>query len=135
MARLLNSNSLQDPITAARYLLGCLLVREYQGTTLIGKIVETEAYHQSDTASHSFKGQTARTKAMFGPAGFAYVYFTYGVLWCMNVTCGPVGEGAAVLIRAVEPLDGLEVMQLLRGNAPKKNETNGPGKLTQAFAI
>jgi DNA-3-methyladenine glycosylase len=116
-------------------LLGCLLVRELQGRTLIGRIVETEAYDQTDAASHSHKGRTPRTEIMFGPSGYLYVYFTYGMHYCMNVVCGPEGEGAAVLIRAVEPLEGLDVMTENRGGRKSADLTNGPAKVCQAFAI
>lgn len=134
--RHLQLNNLTDTVeVAARYLLGCMVVRDYNGTRLVGKIIEVEAYHQNDPASHSFAGNTARTAAMFGPAGVAYVYFTYGMHWCMNVVTGHDGEGAAVLIRAVEPLEGIEVMRELRGNVSDLNLTNGPAKFAQAFAI
>lgn len=114
-------------------LLGCLLVRDFHGQKLIGRIVETEAYDQSDAASHSYKGQTPRTEVMFGPPGFAYVYFTYGMHYCMNVVCGPTGTGSAVLIRALEPLEGLLSMMQARQN--RADLTNGPAKLCQSLRI
>jgi DNA-3-methyladenine glycosylase len=116
-------------------LLGCQLVREIDGQKLVGIITETEAYDQTDAASHSYKGQTPRTKVMFGPAGHLYVYFTYGMHYCMNIVTGPVGHGSAVLIRALEPLDGLETMRRLRDGKPDYELTNGPAKLCQALGI
>lgn len=125
----------QDVVKVAQRLLGCLLVREIDGQKIIGRIVETEAYHQSDAASHSYKGQTPRTEVMFGPCGFAYVYFTYGMHYCINVVTGLEGEGSAVLIRAIEPIQGIEDMRILRANVPDSQLTNGPAKLCQALAI
>ena len=120
----------------AKYLLGCVIKRTLpNGEVLSAKIVETESYHQDDPASHTFKGETPRTAAMFGPAGKAYVYFTYGMYWCFNVTAGKVGHGAGILIRAVEPLEGLETMKLNRNRDNLKQLTNGPAKLAQALAI
>ena len=103
---------------------------------LIGRIVETEAYAQDDPASHSFRGETARNKVMFGEAGFSYVYFTYGMHFCFNVTCQPVGRAEAVLIRAIEPLDGVAQMRENRKNFKADRDlTNGPAKLCQALRI
>ena len=123
-----------DPETAAKRLLGCELVRTFDTGTVRVRIVETEAYHQSDAASHSFNGRTARTDVMFGPAGRLYVYFTYGMHYCCNVVTGPIGEGSAVLIRAVEPISGTD---LLYENRHKQGSelTNGPAKLCQALHI
>ena len=115
-------------------LLGCILEREIEGRTLRGMIVETEAYDQSDVASHSYNGETPRTKVMFGPAGYLYVYFTYGMHYCCNVVVGEQGHGAAVLLRAVEPLDGSDIMEERRGRSGIQM-TNGPAKLCQAFGI
>jgi DNA-3-methyladenine glycosylase len=120
---------------SARQLLGCLMVRQYNDTVLVGRIVETEAYDQEDTASHSYRGITPRTKIMFGPAGYLYVYFTYGMHYCANVVCGPEGFGSAVLIRAVEPLEGMIRMRQYRNKSDFKNLTNGPAKFCQAFGI
>ena len=116
-------------------LLGCILEREIDGHVLRARIVETEAYHQSDAASHSYRGRTPRTDVMFGPAGHLYVYFTYGMHYCMNVVTGPEGEGSAVLIRAVEPLLGEEMMLKSRGGRGGVELTNGPAKVCQAFQI
>lgn len=115
-------------------MLGCIVERDIDGVALRGRIVETEAYDETDAASHSYNGRTPRTEIMFGPAGHLYVYFTYGMHYCCNVVVGKTGYGAAVLIRAIEPLDGIEKMEQLRGKTGV-NTTNGPAKLCQAFAI
>lgn len=118
----------------APLLLGCILEREVDGKLLRVKIVETEAYDETDAASHSYKGQTERTKIMFGEPGHLYVYFTYGMHYCCNIVTGKNGAGSAVLIRAVEPIEGTEYMEELR--LRKDIElTNGPAKLCQALAI
>ena len=119
---------------AARRLLGCELIRTIDDNSIRVKIVETEAYDQSDAASHSYKGKTPRTDIMFGPAGHLYVYFTYGMHYCCNVVIGEKGYGAAVLIRGVEPLEGREVMQEFRPTSGV-NLCNGPAKLCQALSI
>lgn len=118
--------------TAPR-LLGSLLTREIDGQKLVGRIVETEAYGQTDAASHSCRGETPRTRVMFGPAGRAYIYFTYGMHYCFNIVTGAEGYGCGVLIRALEPLEGSEIMQRNRGRGDQL--TNGPAKLCQAFNI
>jgi DNA-3-methyladenine glycosylase len=120
---------------AAPRLLGCYMEREINGHRLVGKIVETEAYDQSDAASHSYKGQTPRTTIMFGPPGHLYVYFTYGMHYCCNVVAGPKGHGSAVLIRAMEPIEGQDLMAENRGGRGGHDATNGPAKLCQAFQI
>lgn len=114
-------------------LLGCELVREVDGHILRGRIVETEAYDQSDAASHSYKGRTPRVDVMFGPAGHLYVYFTYGMHYCCNVVTGGEGHGSGVLIRALEPLEGQEIMVQKRGR--KDELANGPAKICQALQI
>ncbi len=124
-----------DSVTVARRLLGCVLVRELDGELLAARIVETEAYHQADPASHSYKGRTPRTDIMFGSPGFLYVYFTYGMHYCMNVVSGLEGEGSAVLIRALEPLEGQESMRQRRHGSSGVQLTNGPAKACQALGI
>jgi DNA-3-methyladenine glycosylase len=119
----------------ARELLGRLLVRRLGGGLLVARIVETEAYQEDDPASHSFSGPTARNEVMFGPAGFLYVYFTYGMHFCMNVVTGRPEEGSAVLLRAAEPLDGLAAMAKRRGVSAPRSLCSGPARLTQAFGV
>ncbi len=121
-------------IETAPRLLGCILERRIDGKTIRVKIVETEAYDQTDVASHSYIGRTQRTEVMFGPAGHLYVYFTYGMHYCCNIVVGEEGYGAAVLIRAVEPLGGTEVLENRRGKKGIE-VTNGPAKLCQALGI
>lgn len=118
-------------------LLGCLLVRQWQGQRLAGVIVEAEAYQgMEDKACHARVGKTARNEVMFGTPGRAYVYFTYGMHWMLNMVCDVEGVPAAVLIRAISPTDGVEVMSKLRPNlAGRPNWLNGPAKLTQALGI
>ncbi len=125
----------QASVAVAPQLIGCELVRQLDGQTIRGRIVEVEAYEQTDEASHSFRGLTPRTKVMFGPAGFLYVYFTYGMHFCANIVTGPAGYGSAVLIRAVEPLEGTEIMHSNRGHVKDRQLTNGPAKFCQAFMI
>ncbi len=122
-------------IEAAPKLLGCQLVRHTSIGTLSVKIVETEAYNQDDPASHSFRGLTKRTAPMFKAGGYLYVYFTYGMHYCLNIVVGQAGRGEAVLIRAAEPLEGTEIMMHNRGTDNVLQLTNGPGKLTQALGI
>ena len=116
-------------------LLGCELIRTIDNEAVRVRIVETEAYDQNDVASHSYKGKTARTDVMFGPPGHLYVYFTYGLHYCCNIVVGPKGYGSAVLIRAVEPMQGLDVIKARRPKATDLNLTNGPAKLCQGLAI
>jgi DNA-3-methyladenine glycosylase len=125
----------QPAVKIAPRLLGCLLERTLDNTVIRLKIVETEAYDQTDAASHSYKGRTPRTDSMFGPPGFLYVYFTYGMHYCCNVVTGPPGQGAAVLIRAVEPLKGFDILSENRGDKQGVELTNGPAKLCQSLRI
>jgi len=122
-----------NPVAVAPLLLNKLLVRGER----VGRIVEVEAYHgTNDAASHAYRGQTRRTTVMFGPPGFLYVYFTYGMHWCANVVCGPDGEAAAVLIRALAPTAGLEAMRSARPAARRDRDLcSGPAKLCQALGI
>jgi DNA-3-methyladenine glycosylase len=118
-------------------LLGRVLVRVLpDGTRLAARLVEVEAYEQGDPASHSYPGRpTRRTEVMFGAPGRLYVYFTYGMHFCSNVVTGPDGYGSAVLLRAAEPLDGLEAMAANRGTDRLRLLCSGPARLTQALAI
>jgi DNA-3-methyladenine glycosylase len=127
------SDLLGSPVTVAPWLLNKVLARGERA----GRIVEVEAYHgANDAASHAYRGLTPRTAIMFGPPGFLYVYFTYGMHWCANVVCGPDGEAAAVLIRALAPLTGLDEMWEARPAARLERDLcNGPAKLCQALGI
>ncbi len=130
---------MDPPDQVARLLLGKLLVRTIDGERLIGRIVETEAYFGiDDPAAHSAAGRTARTEVLFGPPGHAYVYLIYGMYTCLNVSCEPEGQAGCVLIRALEPLQGLAAMALNRKLDPGAKPsalTAGPGRLCQALAI
>jgi DNA-3-methyladenine glycosylase len=132
----------QSARTVAQALLGKKLVRQLNGRRLSGIIVETEAYCDADDRDLACHGErvnnaqpTPRTAVMFGPAGFAYVYFTYGIHWLFNVVTGQVGQPNAVLIRALQPVDGVDLMVEHRGKRPLTQLTNGPAKLTQALRI
>jgi len=131
----LNELELNEPVLAARSLLGKKIIYNNNNQVLSGYIVETEAYHSDDPASHSFHGLTKSNKSLFMKAGTIYVYFTYGMHFCINIVTGEEGQGQAVLIRAIEPVDGIEVMKENRKTDVVSNLTNGPAKLTQAFGI
>lgn len=124
-------------LTVARECIGKILVHRTLAGEAAGRIVEAEAYRgPHDRAAHSTRGLTKRTAAMFGPPGFAYVYLLYGVSWAINLVAAAEGEPHAVLIRALEPVRGIELMARRRGKTASSRElTNGPGKLAQALAI
>jgi DNA-3-methyladenine glycosylase len=124
-----------DAASAAVRLLGCILECDIDERKVHLRIVETEAYDETDVASHSYKGKTPRSEIMFGPAGYLYVYFTYGMHYCANIVVGETGYGAAVLIRAVEPLDHEDILEVRRGGKRGVEITNGPAKLCQAMGI
>jgi len=148
---------LQDTVQVARQLLNCVLIHRCPEGLTAGRIAETEAYTNDDPASHSYRGPTRRNTTMFGLPGHAYIYFTYGAHHCFNAVTAPEGVGEAVLIRAVAPLDGLELMAIRRGlvnkrtsgphESPSKNRTGhgqtrhtnnlcgGPGMLCQAYGM
>jgi DNA-3-methyladenine glycosylase len=135
----------RDPRVVARELLGKLLLRRERGKALlVGRIVETEAYlGTDDAAAHSAAGRTVRNAVLFGPPGFAYVYFIYGMHYCLNVSCLPDGEAGGVLFRALEPVTGIDLMAVNRGvelsDTPRMTElrslTSGPGRMAEAFGI
>ncbi len=128
----------RDPLEVAPDLLGKRLVHHHPGGDRSGRIVEVEAYLGArDPAAHTYRGRTERNATMFGPGGLLYVYFSYGVHWCANVVCGDAGDGVAVLLRALEPVDGLDAMYRDRGRAARRERDlcSGPGKLTQALGL
>lgn len=120
----------RSAVEVAPELIGCTLLFEGVG----GRIVEVEAYDQSEPASHSHRGETPRTRTMFGPAGAVYVYRSYGLHWCMNVVCED-NRASAVLIRALEPLEGIAAMQTRRGRSNRRELCSGPGRLCEALGV
>ena len=129
---------MRDTLLVARDLLGCLLVHEIGGERLSGRVVEVEAYTSwDDMASHGHRGMTPRNAVMFGPPGVSYVYFIYGMYWLLNVVAKPpdVDYPAAILLRALEPVEGLRLMAQRRAGRPQREWTTGPGRLTLALDI
>jgi DNA-3-methyladenine glycosylase len=122
-------------VELARYLIGKIAVHDTDDGRLSGRIVETEAYPVGDSAGHAFRGETRRNASLFLERGHAYVYFTYGSSFMLNVTSEAAGVGAGVLLRALEPLDGIDRMQRLRGGAGLLDLARGPGRLAQAMQI
>lgn len=124
-----------DTVELARYLIGKTLVHDFPGVRLAGRIVETEAYPVGDAAGHAFTGLTPSRRSLFLPRGHAYVYFTYGSSFMMNVSSEKAGVGAGVLVRAVEPFEGIHFMQRRRGTTRLLDLARGPGRLAQAMDI
>jgi DNA-3-methyladenine glycosylase len=125
----------RDTVALARFLIGKTLVHDAAGARLSGRIVETEAYLVGDAASHAFRGETKRNRAMFLARGHAYVYIAYGVWPALNVASEEAGTGAAVLLRALEPLEGLDAMRSNRGAVRDLDLARGPGRLAGAMAV
>jgi DNA-3-methyladenine glycosylase len=133
--RLRRSDLPIDTIKLARYLVGKMLVHDVRGKRTSGRIVETEAYPVGDAAGHAFRGETARNASLFLAPGHAYVYFVYGMYYAMNVSSEKAGVGAGVLLRALEPVDGIELMKKRRHSSVLRDLARGPGRLTIAMAI
>ncbi|MFO7447038.1 MAG: DNA-3-methyladenine glycosylase [Ignavibacteriaceae bacterium] len=140
--KLLRKFYTRNLLTVAKELLGKILIKNEDGKLFSGKIVEVEAYDGAiDEAAHTYIGKTKRNAVMFGEGGYLYVYFTYGAHFCSNVVTGKEGSGTAVLIRAVEPLQGIDLMtenrfgRVLKNEKEKFNLTSGPGKVCSAFEI
>jgi DNA-3-methyladenine glycosylase len=126
----------RDPVRLARDLLGRILFYRSPAGLIAGRIVETEAYiGEDDPASHAYRGRTARNAVMFGPAGFTYVYFSYGVHYCLNVTADQPGRAGAVLLRALEPLAGIALVRARGDAGPEQRLLSGPGKIGRGFGL
>ena len=124
-----------DTAELARYLIGKTLVRQAGRNTISGRIVETEAYPPGDASGHAYRGRTARNQCLFWERGFAYVYFIYGTSYMLNVTSEASGIGAGVLLRAIEPLEGINLMKRRRKSDKLRDLARGPGRLASAFQI
>ncbi|GAC1528782.1 MAG: DNA-3-methyladenine glycosylase [Acidimicrobiales bacterium] len=125
----------RDALDVAPDLLHKVIVVDDGGALRSVRIVEVEAYAEGDPASHAFRGPSLRNATMFGPPGRLYVYFTYGMHWCVNVVTGPAGSGQAVLLRAGEPLAGIALMSVARRGAPERDLCRGPARLAQALGL
>ena len=126
----------RDTLTVARELIGCTLVSRVDGREVRGRIVEAEAYRGPlDPASHAYRGPTERVRALYEGKGLAYIYLIYGMYWCLNLSCGQESEPDCVLLRALEPLEGFDVMARRRGTDRLAALCSGPGKLCQALGI
>jgi DNA-3-methyladenine glycosylase len=135
LVRLKRSDLPVDTVALARFLIGTVIVHDLAEGRVAARIVETEAYLPDDAASHTFRGETKRNKPMFGRRGHAYVYLNYGVFWLFNVSAETEGVGAGVLVRAAEPILGIDIMQARRPGRSGTDLTSGPGKLTLALGI
>ncbi|MGD0501929.1 MAG: DNA-3-methyladenine glycosylase [Steroidobacteraceae bacterium] len=125
----------RDTVALARFLLGKIVVREIGKRVLSGRIVETEAYLETDPACHAFRGMTQRNRSLFLEAGHAYVYLCYGTSYMLNVSSEAAGVGAGVLLRALEPISGIERMQRARGSGSPRDLARGPGRLAEAMGV
>lgn len=135
LRRLTRAQLPRETVALARFLIGKVVVRVLPEGLLAGRIVETEAYIQGDTACHAFNGMTPRNRSLFLRHGHAYVYLAYGTSWMLNVSSEEEGVGSGVLIRALEPLTGIDAMALRRGTAKPRDLLRGPGRIAQALAI
>jgi DNA-3-methyladenine glycosylase len=133
--RLTRKDLPEDPTALARFLIGRIVVRRFSEGAASGRIVETEAYLPDDAACHAFRGPTPRNASLFLRHGHAYVYLAYGTSYMLNVSAGPGGIGAGVLLRALEPLSGLDLMRGFRGAVPPRDLARGPGRLAAALCI
>jgi len=124
-----------DTVSLARYLIGKVLVRELAGSVVSGRVVETEAYVVGDTAGHAYRGMTRRNRSLFLERGHAYVYLAYGRSYMLNVSSETPGVGAGVLIRALEPVEGIAIMQRNRGTKRLQDLARGPGRLAAALRV
>jgi DNA-3-methyladenine glycosylase len=133
--RLKRADLPEETVALARFLIGKVVVRNLPEGVLAGRIVETEAYIQGDAACHAFNGMTPRNKSLFLERGHAYVYLAYGTSWMLNVSSEEEGVGSGVLIRALEPMAGMELMARHRGTEKPRDLLRGPGRIAQALAI
>ena len=135
MRRLLRDDLPADTVALAQSLVGAILRRRLPEGTMTGRIVETEAYEVGDVSSHAYRGKTKRNASMFLRRGHAYVYLIYGTSYCLNISSEEEGEGAAILVRALEPLEGIALMRLRRPGITDRDLLRGPGRICTAFGI